>query len=60
MFIFSSLYYNANRVAMYKYLNEEMKSKDKKRNEKNHDYNRDAQKGGDEEEMKEKNHQQED
>lgn len=39
MFVFSSLYYNANRVVPYKYLKEEMKSKDKKRDEKKHDYN---------------------
>lgn len=34
-----------NRVATYKYLNEEMKSKDKKRDKKKHDYNTDARKG---------------
>lgn len=54
MFVFSSLYYNANRIDTYKHLNEEMKSKNKKRDEKKHDYNTDAQKGGEKEEMKKK------
>lgn len=39
MFVFSGFYYNANRVVTYKYLKEEMKSKDKKRGKKKQDYN---------------------